>query len=85
MRKFLIYSVLFVCIAQVQVNAQQDAQSSLYFFNPLNFNPAYAGSRGSLNVTAVNRAQWVGWEGAPRTQFLSVHAKTPWCWREFKF
>jgi type IX secretion system PorP/SprF family membrane protein len=74
MRKFLIYSVLFVCIAQVQVNAQQDAQSSLYFFNPLNFNPAYAGSRGSLNVTAVNRAQWVGWEGAPRTQFLSVHA-----------
>jgi type IX secretion system PorP/SprF family membrane protein len=74
MRKTIIYTILFIFIAQVQVNAQQDAQSSLYFFNPLNFNPAYAGSRGSLNFTAVNRAQWVGWEGAPRTQFLSIHA-----------
>ena len=54
--------------------AQQDAQSSMYFFNPLQFNPAYAGSRGSLNITGLTRAQWAGWEGAPRTQFLSIHA-----------
>ena len=54
--------------------AQQDAQASMYFFNPLQFNPAYAGSRGSLNITGVTRAQWAGWGGAPRTQFLSIHA-----------
>ena len=54
--------------------AQQDAQTSMYFFNPLQFNPGYAGSRGSLNITGVSRAQWVGWDGAPNTQFLSVHA-----------
>jgi type IX secretion system PorP/SprF family membrane protein len=54
--------------------AQQDAQASMYFFNPLQFNPAYAGSREALTVTAVTRAQWVGWDGAPKTQFLSVHA-----------
>ena len=56
------------------VSAQQDAQSSLYLFNPLHFNPAYAGSRGSLNAVAIMRAQWVGVKGAPMSQFLSVHS-----------
>jgi len=54
--------------------AQQDTQTSMYFFNPLQFNPAYAGSRGTLNITGVTRAQWIGWDGAPNSQFLSVHA-----------
>lgn len=71
MRKIIL---LFISIVSLQAKAQQDAQTSMYFFNPLNYNPAYAGTRGSLNVTGVNRAQWVGWDGAPRTQFLSVHA-----------
>jgi len=58
----------------MSVCAQQDLQSSTYAFSPLAFNPAYAGSRGTLNVHAVNRAQWLGFEGAPRTQILSVNA-----------
>lgn len=67
--------ILFLlCVFSLYANAQQDAQSSMYFFNPLNYNPAYAGTRGSLNLTGVNRAQWVGWDGAPMTQFLSIHA-----------
>jgi type IX secretion system PorP/SprF family membrane protein len=65
--------VLFICFVSLNVVAQQDAQSSMYFFNPLNYNPAYAGSRGSLNFTGVHRSQWVGWEGAPTTEFLSIH------------
>ena len=71
MKKILL--IIFIVISLVS-NAQQDAQASMYFFNPLNYNPAYAGTRGSLNLTAVHRSQWVGWEGAPRTQFLSIHA-----------
>ncbi|MBM3161470.1 MAG: type IX secretion system membrane protein PorP/SprF [Bacteroidetes bacterium] len=66
--------VILIGIVSLHANAQQDAQSSMYFFNPLNYNPAYAGSRGSLNFTGVHRSQWVGWEGAPNTQFLSIHA-----------
>lgn len=54
--------------------SQQDPQTSLYMFNPLFFNPAYAGSRGSMNITAVGRFQWVGMDGAPMSQFISVHA-----------
>jgi type IX secretion system PorP/SprF family membrane protein len=53
--------------------SQQDEQSSMYSFNSLQFNPAYAGSRGALNATLVHRSQWVGLEGAPITQFLSMH------------
>jgi len=63
-----------LCLNVVQINAQQDEQSSLYSYNALNFNPAYAGSRGTMNVTAIGRFQWVGMSGAPMTQFLSVHA-----------
>ncbi len=66
----LCFSVLF----SLNSFAQQEEQNSLYMFNVLNFNPAYAGSRGSLNVTAIGRFQWAGMNGAPMTQFLSVHA-----------
>mgnify|MGYP002631952840 CR=1 FL=1 len=66
--------IAIICLTSMSAFAQQDAQSSMYFFNPLQFNPAYAGSRGSLNITGLTRAQWAGWDGAPRTQFLSIHA-----------
>lgn len=71
MKNILIF--LFTGLSFLSIG-QQTAQSSLYFFNPLHFNPGYAGSRGSLNTTLVHRAQWLGWEGAPRSQFLSIHA-----------
>jgi type IX secretion system PorP/SprF family membrane protein len=54
--------------------SQQDEQVSQYIFNPLYFNPAYAGTRGNLNVVGVHRSQWVGMKGAPMTQFLSLHS-----------
>lgn len=54
-------------------NAQQDEQSSMYMFNPLQFNPAYAGSRGDMSVTGIVRSQWVGIKGAPKSQFLSMN------------
>jgi type IX secretion system PorP/SprF family membrane protein len=71
MKKLILF---LLAVISLNANAQQDAQSSMYFFNPLNYNPAYAGSRGSLNFTGVHRSQWVGWDGAPTTQFVSVHA-----------
>ena len=56
--------------------AQQDPQFNQYFFNPLGINPAYAGSRGTLSAVAVHRSQWVGFDGAPTTQTISVHSPT---------
>lgn len=73
-RKNMNRKILFIFILFAKtIYGQQDAQSSFYFFNPLNFNPAYAGTRGTFNITAVSRLQWTGWDGAPNTQFLSIH------------
>ncbi len=55
--------------------AQQDAQYTQYMYNPININPAYAGSRGSLSIFGLHRTQWTGLEGAPSTTALS--ANTP--------
>ncbi|MGP8215236.1 MAG: type IX secretion system membrane protein PorP/SprF [Bacteroidia bacterium] len=57
--------------------AQQDASFSQYFFNPLYFNPAYAGSRGVFSGTMVYRDQWVGVEGAPNTESVGMHGMIP--------
>lgn len=55
------------------VIAQQDPQFTQYMFNPQSINPAYAGSRGVMNVTAQGRYQWVGMEGAPVTHAFSFN------------
>lgn len=56
------------------VFGQQDEQMSVYMFNPLYFNPAYAGSKDAISMAAVGRFQWLGFKGAPRSQWFSIHA-----------
>ncbi len=57
----------------VQVaKAQQDAMYSQYMFNMLAINPAYAGSREVISITALGRRQWVGVEGAPQSQTITA-------------
>ena len=56
--------------------AQQDALFSQYMFNPFAINPAYAGSRDAISAVLINRNQWLGLEGAPTTQTLSMHVPT---------
>lgn len=55
------------------LKAQQETQHSMYFFNPVLLNPAYAGSQEALQITATARDQWTGLKGAPKTQVLSLH------------
>ncbi len=71
--RYIIFLVL-ISFSVHYVYSQQDEQSSLYMFNSLQYNPAYAGTRGALNATAGFRSQWVGFSGAPISQFLSLHA-----------
>ncbi len=66
--------IFFLVFYAVCVNAQQDPQYTNYMFNPLSVNSAYAGSRGHLSVTALHRTQWVGIDGAPQTQSLTVES-----------
>ncbi len=71
--KFLILlgAVLLSSIAGI---AQQDAQYTQYMFNTMSVNPAYAGSRGQLSIAALYRSQWVGLNGAPKTQTLNIQS-----------
>ncbi len=54
--------------------AQQDPQFSQYMFNLLAQNPAYAGSSDRISLKALSRHQWVGFDGAPTTQTLTIHS-----------
>lgn len=55
--------------------SQQDAQYTQYMYNAITVNPAYAGSKAGTSIFLLNRAQWVGLEGAPKTTNLSVNTK----------
>ncbi|WP_394750412.1 PorP/SprF family type IX secretion system membrane protein [Spongiimicrobium salis] len=54
--------------------AQQDAQYTQYMYNTVSVNPAYAGSRGNISIGALHRSQWVGLDGAPKTQTFNIHS-----------
>ena len=66
-------AILFVGLA-FNASAQQEAHFTQYFDNTLFVNPAYAGSRGMLNATAIHREQWVGIDGRPRSTTFSLHS-----------
>lgn len=57
--KILAISVLMVGVSCL-ATAQQEAQFTQYMFNRLSYNPAYAGSNGSICATALYRSQWMG-------------------------
>lgn len=59
------------------VKAQQDPNYSMYMFNGLFINPAYAGSQEVISLMAIYRDQWVGVDGAPQTANISVHTPLP--------
>lgn len=66
--------VLILALFGLNAQAQQDPMFTHYMYNTLAINPAYAGSRDALTVTALNRSQWIGFDGAPITQTLTAHS-----------
>ena len=65
--------LLVLLLLSGSIYAQQDAQFTQYMYNTININPAYAGSRESMNVFILHRAQWVGLDGAPITNTASIN------------
>lgn len=64
--------VIFFCFVMSWVGAQQEAQYTQYMYNTSSINPAYIGSKENLEITGLYRSQWVGLEGAPKTQTLGI-------------
>ncbi|MEM9680343.1 MAG: type IX secretion system membrane protein PorP/SprF [Bacteroidota bacterium] len=68
-----LFTILVALIFSGAALAQQAPQYSLYMFNKLNWNPAYAGLDHSLSATGLVRSQWAGLEGNPVSQNLTAH------------
>lgn len=72
--KLLKFNVVIFIVLNCWLGvAQQLPQFTQYMYNTISINPAYAGSRETLSVVGLHRSQWVGLEGGPQTQTLSIH------------
>ena len=67
------FVLLMLCITTLTWG-QFDPQFSQNMFNQLATNPGFAGSSGMVNLSAINRQQWVGFEGAPKTTVFGADA-----------
>ncbi len=69
-----IFSFLFlVFVLKLTSYSQQDPQYTNYMHYKMGVNPGYAGEN-AISGLMLNRYQWVGVEGAPKTLVLSVDA-----------
>ncbi len=69
--KFLLILAL-VALGGVPAFSQQDPQFTHNMFNHLSVNPGFAGSEGVLSAGMINRQQWMGFAGNPKTTLFSV-------------
>ena len=67
-------SLILILLVTGTTFAQQLPQFTQYMYNTISVNPAYAGSRETLNATILHRNQWAGLEGNPRTNTFSIHS-----------
>ncbi len=75
--KYSLASCVLFCLfltTRNSVQAQQDVQFTHNMFNGLVYNPAVAGSKETISTFLLSRNQWVGFDGAPVTQTLSINA-----------
>ncbi|QZT35880.1 type IX secretion system membrane protein PorP/SprF [Halosquirtibacter xylanolyticus] len=70
---FLVLNIITIFVAR----AQQDPQYSQYMFNMLTINPAAAGEDRFIDAYMLNRIQWSGFDGAPRSTDAGISAQLP--------
>jgi type IX secretion system PorP/SprF family membrane protein len=75
MKKIFLFLFLYI-IAILAAIAQQDPQFTFNKMTQLSVNPGYAGNNGMVNGLILNRYQWDGIPGAPKTLVFSVEAAT---------
>ena len=68
----IVFILLYTC--SIDLYSQQDPHYTQYSYNMNIVNPAYAGSRGTLSISALYRTQWVGLDGSPETATFAIHA-----------
>lgn len=72
--KRIFFLSFFIILFHFVSRGQQDPQFTNYMFYKLGINPAFAGAEGAVNGMMLNRYQWEGMKGAPKTQVFSGDA-----------
>lgn len=75
-KKILVFVAVF--FVSYVVRSQNDAKLSIFNYNPLIYNPAFAGAADGLSIAGIYSSQWYGFDGAPKTLFLSADTKLPY-------
>ena len=73
MKKIFSFLFLYIIVILAAI-AQQDPQFTFNKLTQLSVNPGFAGNEGVVNGLILNRYQWVGLVGAPKTLLFSVDA-----------
>lgn len=68
-------SLLFCILISVSVSAQQMPEHTQFPSLLFQINPAYTGTKGTIDARANYRKQWMGFSGAPVTQFVGAHSR----------
>jgi type IX secretion system PorP/SprF family membrane protein len=73
MKKLILFALISILLGSVK--AQQDPQFTMYMFNGQYLNPAYVGSKGSLDLTGLYRYQWAGqnFDGSPQSASIGIN------------
>lgn len=74
MKKLLLVSIAAISCTGL-LRAQQLPDYTGYPSNIFQINPAYTGTRGTIDARLLYRRQWVGFESAPVTQFAALSGK----------
>jgi type IX secretion system PorP/SprF family membrane protein len=72
-KRIYLITAMFIMLVLQRSYAQQDPHYTMFMFNALSYNPAYAGSQDQLSATLLGRKQWVSFPGSPFTGTLNVH------------
>lgn len=73
---YFILIVISILICKISESfGQLEVGYSMYRFNPQVISPAHVGSAPKSEITLMNRQQWLGIEGAPKTNVFSGNFK----------
>lgn len=65
--------IILLLLNVVVAKSQQEETYTQYIFNQYALNPAYGGTNECADIKFGTRLQWVGFDGAPMTSFLTYH------------
>jgi len=70
----LIVSIAIVLLTISKVKSQDLTNYNLYVQNPVLYNPAYTIDNSKIRAFVNSHLQWIGFDGAPRTNTFGVYA-----------